>query len=37
MDFLIKFDEMAQKGFLYKQTEIYKIADNPDEIFEYLE
>ena len=30
-------DEMAQKGFLYKQTEIYKIAESIDEIFEYLE
>lgn len=30
-------DEMAQNGFLYKQTEIYKIANSIDEIFEYLE
>ena len=30
-------DEMAQKGFLYKQAEIYKIANSIDEIFEYLE
>ena len=30
-------DEMAEKGFLYKQTEIFKIADSVDEIFEYLE
>lgn len=29
-------DEMAQKGFLYKQTETYKIANSIDEIFEYL-
>lgn len=29
-------DEMSQKGFLYKQDEIYKIADNIGEIFEYL-
>ncbi|WP_407392290.1 TIGR00730 family Rossman fold protein [Methanobrevibacter sp.] len=30
-------DEMAQKGFLYKQEEIFKIANTIDEIFEYLE
>ena len=30
-------DEMARKGFLYKQTEIYKIANTIDEIFELLE
>lgn len=29
-------DEMAEKGFLYKQTEIYKTAANIDEIFEIL-
>ena len=29
-------DEMNEKGFLYKQTDIYKTADNLDEIFEYL-
>ncbi len=29
-------DEMAQKGFLYKQEEIFKIANNIDEIFEYI-
>ena len=29
-------DEMAQKGFLYKQRDLYKIANNIDEIFEYL-
>lgn len=30
-------DEMGEKGFLYKQTEIFKIATSIDEIFEYLE
>ena len=30
-------DEMAKKGFLYKQTEIFKIANSIDEIFKYLE
>ncbi len=30
-------DEMAEKGFLYKQKEIFKIASNADEVFEYLE
>lgn len=29
-------DEMSEKGFLYKQTEIYKIANSIDEIFKYL-
>lgn len=29
-------DEMAQKGFLYKQTKIYRVACSIDEIFEYL-
>lgn len=27
---------MAEKGFLYKQTELYKTAKSIDEIFEYL-
>ncbi len=30
-------DEMAQKGFLYKQTDIFKIAETIEEIFSYLE
>ena len=30
-------DEMGEKGFLYKQDEIYKIATTIEEIFEYLE
>lgn len=30
-------DEMGEKGFLYKQTEIFKVADTIDEIFGYLE
>ena len=29
-------DEMNEKRFLYKQSEIYLTADNVDEIFEYL-
>ena len=29
-------DEMEYKGFLYKQEELYKIANSTDEIFEYL-
>lgn len=29
-------DEMGEKGFLYKQTETFKIATSIDEIFEYL-
>ena len=29
-------DEMGEKGFLYKQSEIYEIANNIEEIFEYL-
>ena len=29
-------DEMAEKGFLYKQEELFKIANTTDEIFEYL-
>lgn len=29
-------DEMDRKGFLYKQEEMFKIANNIDEIFEYL-
>ena len=30
-------DEMGERGFLYKQTEIFKVADTIEEIFEYLE
>ena len=30
-------DEMGEKGFLYKQMELYKVASGPDEIFEYLD
>lgn len=30
-------EDMAEKNFLYKQTEIFKIADSVDEIFDYLE
>ena len=30
-------DEMGEKGFLYKQDEIFKVATSIDEIFEYLE
>lgn len=30
-------DEMAQKGFLYKQSEIFKIANSIDEIFDCLD
>lgn len=29
-------DEMSEKGFLYKQTQIFKVANSIDEIFEYL-
>ena len=29
-------DEMAEKGFLYKQEETFKIAESIDEIFDYL-
>ena len=29
-------DDMDEKGFLYKQEEIFKIANSIDEIFEYL-
>ncbi len=29
-------DEMGEKGFLYKQTEIFQTADDIEEIFEYL-
>lgn len=29
-------DEMAEKGFLYKQDEIFKIANSIDDIFEIL-
>ncbi|WP_459537395.1 LOG family protein [Methanobrevibacter sp.] len=30
-------DEMGEKGFLYKQMELYQVASSPDEIFEYLD
>lgn len=30
-------DEMGEKGFLYKQDEIFKVATSIDEIFDYLE
>ena len=30
-------DEMGEKGFLYKQEEIFKTANSIDEIFEYLD
>ena len=30
-------DEMAEKGFLYKQEETFHIANSIDEIFDYLE
>ena len=30
-------DEMAEKGFLYKQDEIFKVATSINEIFDYLE
>jgi hypothetical protein len=30
-------EEMGEKGFLYKQDEIFKTASNIEEIFEYLE
>ena len=30
-------DEMGEKGFLYKQTETFKVATTIDEIFDYLE
>ena len=30
-------DEMGEKGFLYKQEELFNIADSIDEIFEYLD
>ena len=37
-DTMIKMiDEMSEKGFLYKQTELFKVTDNVEEIFEYLE
>ena len=29
-------DEMDKKGFLYKQEEIFKIANSIDEIFQCL-
>ena len=28
-------DEMGEKGFLYKQEELFKVAATIDEIFEY--
>ena len=30
-------DEMDEKGFLYKQQEIFKTTDNIEEIFKYLQ
>lgn len=30
-------DEMDKKGFLYKQSEIFKIANNIEEVFKHLE
>ena len=30
-------EEMGEKGFLYKQEELFKIAGTVDEIFEHLE
>lgn len=30
-------EEMNERGFLYKQEEIYKTADNINEIFQYIE
>ena len=30
-------DEMGEKCFLYKQMELYQVANSPDEIFEYLD
>ena len=30
-------NEMSEKGFLYKQEELFKIANSIDEIFEYLD
>jgi hypothetical protein len=29
--------EMNEKGFLYKQEDLFKIANDVDEIFEFLE
>ena len=29
-------DEMGEKGFLYKQTEIFKVTSDIDEIFEHI-
>ncbi len=29
-------DEMSEKGFLYKQEEIFKIANDIDDVFKYL-
>ena len=29
-------DEMGEKGFLYKQTEIYKVANSIDEVLKHL-
>ena len=29
-------DEMDEKGFLYKQEELFKVATTVDEIFDYL-
>ena len=30
-------DEMGEKGFLYKQSETFKVANTLDEIFEIFE
>ena len=30
-------DEMSEKGFLYNQTDVFKVADTIDKIFEILE
>ncbi len=37
-DTMIKMiDEMGEKGFLYKQTELFKVANTAEDIFEYLD
>ena len=30
-------DEIAKQGFLYKQEEIFKVADSIEEIFELIQ
>ena len=30
-------DEMGEKGFLYKQEELFKVTDDIDEIIQYIE